>query len=159
MTDKKQKTERVRKYYKKCTGDSTTDLSVSLSTIGVKLLTVEHEVCFNVGVRPGNALSSKEEESLHWLLAETFAPDQTRGGTFLTGKGVVLEVGPRLAFCTAWSSNAVSICESCGLGQIDRIEYSRRYLISTEPQLDGLGIAAHASVLHDRSAHLENWKL
>jgi phosphoribosylformylglycinamidine synthase len=38
----------------------------------------------------------------------------------------VLEVGPRLNFQTAWSSNAVTIFHSCGIGSVERIERSRR---------------------------------
>ena len=32
-------------------------------------------------------------------------------------------------FTTAWSTNAVSICQACGLRKITRIERSRRYLL------------------------------
>ncbi|CAM9967791.1 unnamed protein product, partial [Heterosigma akashiwo] len=54
---------------------------------------------------------------LQWLLAETFEPEKTGSASFLSTAdgGEVLEVGPRLNFSTAWSSNAVSICEGCGL--------------------------------------------
>jgi phosphoribosylformylglycinamidine synthase len=153
---KKQKTAEptMIKYYKRCThttGTLVDELSASLSaTAAAKLLTLEQEVCFNVGLRSGCTLTAKEEESLRWLLAETFEPELTGATTFLTGPGALLEVGPRLAFCTAWSSNAVSICAACGLGQIDRVECSRRYLVATEPQLDAAGLAAHANVIHDR---------
>ena len=41
----------------------------------------------------------------------------------------VIEVGPRSNFSTAFSTNAVSICQSCGLGQVTRLEKSRRYLL------------------------------
>ena len=33
----------------------------------------------------------------------------------------VVEVGPRMNFSTAWSSNAVSICRSCGVSRVSRI--------------------------------------
>ena len=41
----------------------------------------------------------------------------------------VIEVGPRSNFSTAFSTNAVSICQSCGLNQVTRLEKSRRYLL------------------------------
>lgn len=39
----------------------------------------------------------------------------------------VVEVGPRMNFTTAWSTNAVSVCHACGLTKVKRIERSRRY--------------------------------
>ena len=45
--------------------------------------------------------------------------------------GTVLEVGPRMTFTTAWSTNAVSVCQACGVGAVPRIERSRRYLLRT----------------------------
>ena len=62
-------------------------------------------------------MPSIQKQRLLWILRETFEPNQTRGGSFLTdvlatGKaglvGSIFEVGPRLTFCTAYSSNAVS---------------------------------------------------
>ena len=57
-------------------------------------------------------------QRLLWILRETFEPKHTRtGGSFLEetlaqGKdglvGQIFEVGPRLTFSTAYSSNAVS---------------------------------------------------
>ncbi len=41
--------------------------------------------------------------------------------------GDIVEVGPRMNFTTAWSTNAVSVCHACGLTKIKRIERSRRY--------------------------------
>lgn len=57
-------------------------------------------------------------QRLLWLLRETFDPENTRAGTsFLEDRkaagrdglvGSIFEVGPRMTFCTAYSSNAVS---------------------------------------------------
>jgi len=55
-------------------------------------------------------------------------------------------------FTTAWSTNAVSVCHSCGLKMISRIERSRRYLLL----LDGPSTMSHElrasflSLVHDR---------
>ncbi len=43
----------------------------------------------------------------------------------------MVEVGPRMSFSTAWSANAVSICHSCGLSNITRIEKSYRYQLQS----------------------------
>ena len=49
-------------------------------------------------------------------------------------KEYLTEVGPRLNFSTAWSTNAISIFHACGLTNIPRAECSRRYLLHcTEP--------------------------
>lgn len=72
-----------------------------------------HLVSLNIlPIDPHNA-----PQRLLWILRETFEPAQTRpGGSFLAdtlaqGKaglaGQIFEVGPRLTFSTAYSSNAV----------------------------------------------------
>ncbi|EOD40060.1 hypothetical protein EMIHUDRAFT_260295 [Emiliania huxleyi CCMP1516] len=63
---------------------------------------------------------------------------------------MLLEVGPRLTFATAWSSNAVAICQSAGLRSVARVEMSRRYLISTAEPLTPALRAAVSAALHDR---------
>ena len=97
-------------------------------------------------------LGGEDASRLLWLLAETFEPEKTATKSFLPdgGKGAVLEVGPRLSFATAFSSNAVSICQSCGLGQITRLECSRRFLVETSPPLPAAKLAAHAHAVHDQ---------
>jgi len=106
---------------------------------------IETEHCFNIEATA--PLTSKELNTLKWLLTETFEPENFSGESFLTlsttlpphpplGKGgseggVVFEVGPRMNFTTAWSTNAVSICHACGLKKITRIERSRRYRLSS----------------------------
>ena len=44
-------------------------------------------------------------------------------------KEYLTEVGPRLNFSTAWSTNAICIFHACGLTNIPRAECSRRYLV------------------------------
>ncbi|CAL4124709.1 unnamed protein product, partial [Meganyctiphanes norvegica] len=43
---------------------------------------------------------------------------------------IVAELGPRLSFSTAWSTNACSICHASGLTAVQRLEKARRYLIT-----------------------------
>lgn len=88
---------------------------------------VVEETCFNVGLRPGAALTEQGERTLAWLLAETFEPDSLAVTSAL--KGRAFEVGPRLNFQTAWSANAVSIFHACGVPEVVRVERSRRYLV------------------------------
>ncbi len=89
------------------------------------------EFCFNIAAT--DLLSEDESRLLRWLLAETFEPEQFSDASFLprslssVARPLILEVGPRMNFTTAWSTNAVSVCRSCGLRKITRIERSRRY--------------------------------
>jgi len=83
-------------------------------------------------------LSRQELEILKWLLAETFEPGNFRSCTFLEvydpgNAAEIVELGPRLNFETAYSSNAVSICKNCGLSKVTRLERSRRHLINYVP--------------------------
>ncbi len=82
--------------------------------------------CFNV--ETNRDLSAEETEKLRLLLAEGFLAATVRDIPVLSGSRVI-EVGPRLNFATAWSSNMVSICKAIGLDSISRVERSRRYLV------------------------------
>ena len=66
--------------------------------------------------------------------------------------GPVVEVGPRLAYQSAWSTNAVAICHSCGLTNVSRLERSRRYkLIAANGQvIDDDVVKVFAAEVHDR---------
>ena len=72
-------------------------------------------------------LQPDEFEKLHWLLKETFEPERFGDQSRLTGG--VFEVGPRIIRLTPQSTNAVSICQACGLTSITRIEQARRFQI------------------------------
>jgi len=99
-----------------------------------------------------------------WILRETFEPTHTRpGGSFLpevlaAGReglvGQIFEVGPRLTFSTAYSSNAVSVCVACGLTGINRLERSRRYLVWTKTALTDAQVSAFLAQVHDRMTEM-----
>lgn len=98
--------------------------------------------CFNIeSTRP---LSEKEMECLRLVLADGFLLETVSPTPLLKGERVV-EVGPRLNFATAWSSNMVSICQAIGLDSITRVERSRRYVV---PQ--GVDLEDFISQNHDR---------
>lgn len=112
------------------------------------------ETCFNVETT-GNM--SLDNTVLEWLLAETFEPEALRTASALqpAGQAVVVEVGPRLNFQTAWSANAVSICRACGLSSVSRLERSRRYALSAPTTLDAALVAAFVARVHDRMTETE----
>jgi len=118
-------------------------LEMARGGISKAIKSIDTETCFNI--HAGGPLHGADERALTWLLSETFAPANFSASSFL--EGTVLEVGPRMSFSTAWSTNAVSICRACGLNSIKRIERSRRYrVVGLEPQ-DELGFLA---LVHDR---------
>ncbi len=98
------------------------------------------EYCFYV--ETSAPLESNETQILAWLLAETFEQEQLSRVSFLAS-GNVVELGPRLSFETAFSTNAVSICRACGLEKVTRLEQSRRYVPPSDADRDeAIGPAA-----------------
>lgn len=118
----------------------------TLSALAPGLTGMETEFCYNVGLT--SALTELEGDALRWLLSETFEQQQFSRQSFLAGPGTVIELGPRLNFQTAWSSNAVSVARAVGLAKITRLERSRRYLLAGT--LSAEELAAITSRLHDR---------
>jgi len=123
--------------------------------------TIETEFCFNIDV--SEPLTDKELNTLRWLLSETFEPENFSSQSFLTQnppsppfekggrEGFIIEVGPRMNFTTAWSTNVVSVCHACGLTKIKRIERSRRYLIrSQKSEVRSQNLSEFLSLVHDR---------
>ena len=114
--------------------------------VGGVIDSITTEQCFNVEVT--SPLTDDEMTTLQWLLRETFEPDQFAESTSLTG--AVVEVGPRLAFQSAWSTNAVGICGNCGLEKVTRLERSRRFQLNTSAPISDEAKIAFASIVHDR---------
>uniref|UniRef100_A0A4W6D2E1 Phosphoribosylformylglycinamidine synthase n=1 Tax=Lates calcarifer TaxID=8187 RepID=A0A4W6D2E1_LATCA len=85
------------------------------------------------------SLSAEQKEVLLWLFRPPLQAEPLSEKPNLTeGSGEKLvEIGPRLNFSTAWSTNAVSICQSAGLTNVTRVELSRRFLIKTVTELNG----------------------
>ncbi|MEJ2548749.1 MAG: AIR synthase-related protein, partial [Gemmatimonadota bacterium] len=126
-----------------------------------RLVRLEREFCFNVAaVRP---LSDRDTKILTWLLSETFEPEGFSSRSFLEVRRSasdadvteLLEVGPRMTFTTAWSTNAVSICRACGIDSISRIERSRRYLLHLDRTLSPSDRNAFLALVHDRMTECE----
>ncbi|MCK5568018.1 MAG: phosphoribosylformylglycinamidine synthase, partial [Actinomycetia bacterium] len=116
----------------------------------------DFEYCFYIETACG--LSGQELRTLKWLLSETFEPDKFSPISII-GNGNIIELGPRMNFETAYSTNAVAICRSCGLQEIVRLERSRRYLAGKDTDRE-----AFIGANHDRmteylySSPLESFK-
>lgn len=139
-------------------------LSIVRQKIPLEIQDLETEYCFNI--EASEALTRGELETLRWLLSETFEPENFSDESFLTRYSSLVthhclfEVGPRMNFTTAWSTNAVSVCHACGLKKVTRIERSRRYkfvfseqsVVNSEQLKDfSLSLVTrHSSLFHDR---------
>jgi phosphoribosylformylglycinamidine synthase len=99
-------------------------LSLAKQSLSFSIEDIETEYCFNIETTA--PLSDEEMNILRWLLSETFEPENFAEESFVHSP-LIIEVGPRMNFTTAWSTNAVSVCHACGLRKITRIERSRRY--------------------------------
>jgi phosphoribosylformylglycinamidine synthase len=115
---------------------------------------IDSEYCFNIQV--DGELTPGEQGRLTWLLSETFEPESSGPRSFIEdgsgsgGDGLLLEVGPRMSFTTAWCTNAVSVCHACGLDKVSRIERSRRYVIRSDSAIGPGRIDAFLAEIHDR---------
>ncbi|KAL9227290.1 hypothetical protein vseg_002996 [Gypsophila vaccaria] len=129
-------------------------LSSIQTKISSEIVGLRTEQCFNVGI--DTELSSEKLSVLRWLLGETYEPEKLGTDSFLDKEAregcaaVVIEVGPRLSFTTAWSTNAVSICRSCGLTEVNRLERSRRYMLFSKSPLQAKQINEFVAMVHDR---------
>ncbi len=139
-------------------------LAFARQGISPEIRDIKTEYCFYVDAK--EALSTEEQALLRWLLSETFEPENFSSESFLTPDPetrtpvFLVEVGPRMNFTTAWSSNAVSVCLACGLTKISRIERSRRYAFifrenapAADERMEAFRsslAARHSSLLYDR---------
>ncbi|PON96657.1 Phosphoribosylformylglycinamidine synthase [Trema orientale] len=134
---------------------ATSELLKSVQTkISNQIVGLKTEQCFNIGLQ--SDLSLEKFSVLKWLLQETYEPENLGDESFLEKKRqeglsmVIIEVGPRLSFMTAWSSNALSICRACGLTEVTRLERSRRYLLYSKGPLQDNQIIDFSAMVHDR---------
>lgn len=101
------------------------------------------QYCFNV--EASAPLNPDELSILKQLLADGFISETiSEKHIRFEGNGVV-ELGPRMNFATAYSTNLVAICQTCGLEKVTRIERSRRYQLSP-----GVDLSRFIREHHDR---------
>ncbi|MBU1256032.1 phosphoribosylformylglycinamidine synthase [Patescibacteria group bacterium] len=101
------------------------------------------EFCFYVETT--EPLTSDEQTMLRHLLADGFIPETIKPATSLDQGQKIVELGPRMNFATAYSTNLTAICHNCGLTKITRIERTRRY-----PLLQNTNEAEFITKNHDR---------
>jgi phosphoribosylformylglycinamidine synthase len=123
-------------------------LSAAQERVSPAIRDLDTEFCYNIEL--AGSRSAHAERVLTWLLAETFEPGGFGERSFLGTDGLVLEVGPRMSFTTAWSTNAVAICRACGLAAVRRIERSRRFGLTVDGSLSDDQVSAFLALVHDR---------
>jgi phosphoribosylformylglycinamidine synthase len=123
-------------------------LATARERVSPAIRDLDTEFCFNIEL--AGALPAGGEQVLTWLLAETFEPEGFGDRSFLGADAQVLEVGPRMSFTTAWSTNAVSVCHVCGLTAVRRIERSRRFRLTVDGKLSDEQVNRFLALVHDR---------
>ncbi|CAL1547204.1 unnamed protein product [Lymnaea stagnalis] len=107
------------------------------SIIGDTTFRLETELCFYVQVNSQEKyiisdLSGEELSVLKWVLSLPFQEERLSQKPYLenNSESLLFEIGPRLNFSTATSTNCVSICHSFGFTDIKRIEASTVYRLA-----------------------------
>jgi phosphoribosylformylglycinamidine synthase len=88
------------------------------------------QYCFNVETSEPEPLRVEELFILKQLLAAGFILESISAKPAPSYEHDMVELGPRMNFATAYSTNLVAICKTCGLDNVVRIECSRRYFLS-----------------------------
>ncbi|XP_059368868.1 phosphoribosylformylglycinamidine synthase-like [Carassius carassius] len=102
-------------------------------------VTITSELCYNVELDGSDSLSVEHKDILCWLFSPLYSVSLSEKPTLKPEDGArLVEIGPRLNFSTAWSTNAVSICRSAGLSRVTRVELSRRHLIKPQEGHNGV---------------------
>ncbi|XP_043359671.1 phosphoribosylformylglycinamidine synthase isoform X3 [Dermochelys coriacea] len=117
---------------------------------GVRAL--HRELCYNVSWTGASPPNPQETQLLHWLFGCPLASGDVATESFLrpAPTDLLVEIGPRLNFSTAFSTNVVSVCRAAGLGCVDRAECSHRYLLQCARRPTPPEEAALVAVLSDR---------
>ncbi|XP_067907410.1 phosphoribosylformylglycinamidine synthase isoform X2 [Heterodontus francisci] len=142
----------VLRFYKSPTELPPVDMEKSILRPGnhhvEKIEHVSRELCFNVNWTGLACPSPQDRHKLAWIFQSPFSSQSISTEPFLSESdgALLVEIGPRLNFSTAWSTNAVSICQSIGLTAVDRIECSRRYLLKIR-EVEQLGAACRRELV------------
>ncbi|KAG9433610.1 phosphoribosylformylglycinamidine synthase [Apis mellifera carnica] len=120
---------------------------------------VETEFCYYVEIK--EHLTEEELKVLKWILSSPLESHNLKSSSTFNEKlnnCLIIEIGPRLNFSTAFSSNAVSICRSVNLNKITRIEVTTRYYIKHNGMIDKKIEDSITDVLHDKMTEYKYMK-
>lgn len=120
---------------------------------------LETEFCYYVEIK--EHLTEEELKILKWILSSPLESHNLKSSSTFNEKlnnCLIIEIGPRLNFSTAFSSNAVSICRSVNLNKITRIEVTTRYYIKHNGMIDKKIEDSITDVLHDKMTEYKYMK-
>lgn len=120
----------------------------ALRRVAADLVSLSAEHCFYVQLGAEKPLDAVQTERLRWLLADPESPDLLTDKSVLPADSedsLLIEIGPRLNFSTAFSTNAVAICQAVGLPVV-RLEVATRYLLRW-PKKAATAVEQEVSVL------------
>ncbi|XP_014295067.2 phosphoribosylformylglycinamidine synthase [Microplitis demolitor] len=118
----------------------------TLQQICPSITSLQTETCYYI--ESDRALTSSDLKIINFALTSPFDPELYDES--MISSPMIIEIGPRLNFSTAFSSNAVSILKSAGLSCITRVEKSTRYCINSSVPIDSNLEDRLVNSLHDR---------
>jgi phosphoribosylformylglycinamidine synthase len=122
--------------------------------LGVPVVSLDTEFCFNVDVT--TKLSSEQHKMVEWCLTEN-GHSMGSEATLVADKSgmqLMVEVGPRFNFTSAWSTNCVSVLKAAEVPGIPRVERSRRHLFTLSEPWKPEHLTALLPVIHDRMTEM-----
>ena len=122
-------------------------------TKGIPVASIKTGYCYNVELTA--ALSDEQTRLLWWSLAEGDCKmSKTPSLKASSDKEFLVEVGPRMNFTSAWSTNCVSVLNAAGIKCAPRVERSRRFVVHSEEPLTAEQQAAFTAMVHDRMTEM-----
>ncbi|XP_017762082.1 PREDICTED: phosphoribosylformylglycinamidine synthase [Eufriesea mexicana] len=112
---------------------------------------LETELCYYIEIK--EPLNEEELKTLKWILTPPLELHSLKSSSTFdenSNNYLLIEIGPRLNFSTAFSVNAVSICKSIHLNKITRIEVAIRYYIKYNGVIEKEVEDAITDSLHDK---------
>lgn len=101
----------------------------------------ELELCYNIDST--SPLDGEELRLLRLILADGFIASSVADSTAISDRAKMVEIGPRMNFATAFSTNLLSICHRVGLTKITRIERSKRFIVPSDVEMDAFIASSH----------------
>ncbi|XP_034937148.1 phosphoribosylformylglycinamidine synthase [Chelonus insularis] len=122
----------------------------AISQISPLISDLESELCYYI--ESSSPLTDKELDIIKFVLNSPFKSSDFQVSSNLNPSkhDLIIEIGPRLNFSTAFSSNAVSIFKFTKLDKISRVEAATRYLVKCQNSIKGVLEEQIVNALHDK---------
>ncbi|EKX40946.1 hypothetical protein GUITHDRAFT_159919 [Guillardia theta CCMP2712] len=126
----------------------------SAHALGLPITSIETEFCFNVSLATPSSFTEANKKMVEWCLKE--GGHKIGPNSFLSAASnqMIVEVGPRMNFTTAWSTNCVSVLQAAEIHGVPRVERSRRFLVTSSTALTADQKLIFISIIHDRMTEM-----